>query len=61
MKTLISEEQTVKYQVKLKGQVLTEAPSQVLAEQFIMTLAKEQQSEAIVVPVTEGGQQVLLG
>lgn len=61
MNTLISEEQTVKYQVKLNGTILTEAPSQILAEQFIMTLAKKQQSEAVVVPVTESGQQILLG
>lgn len=61
MQTLISEEQTVKYQVKLHGQVLTEAPSKQLAEQFVMTLGQDQQREAVVVPVTEGGQQVLLG
>jgi hypothetical protein len=61
MDNLISEEETVKYQVKLNGQILNEAPSKLLAEQFITTLAKEQQQQAVIVPVTESGQQVLFG
>lgn len=61
MTTLMTEEQKVRYQVKLRGQVLKEAPSKALAEQFIMTLGQEQQREAVVIPITEGGQQILLG
>ena len=61
MTTLMTEEETVKFQVKLHGQVLTEAPSRQLAEQFIMTLGEQQRNEAVVVPVTNGGHQVLLG
>ena len=61
MTNLISEEQTVKYQVKLNGQVLTEAPSEALAQQFIMSLGEEQRKQAVVVPITESGHQILLG
>ena len=61
MTTLMNEEQTVKFQVKLNGQVLTEAPSRQLAEQLIMTLGESQRNEAVVAPVTDGGHQVLLG
>lgn len=57
----INENPTVKYRVVLNGQVLQEAPSQMLAEQFIMTLSEEQRAKAQVVPITEGGQQVLFG
>ena len=61
MNNLINETPTVKYRVILAGQVLKEAPSQMLAEQFIMTLSEEQRAKAQVVPVTEGGQQLLFG
>jgi len=58
---LISENENIKYQVKLNGKVLTEAPSKALAEQFIMTLVENQRHNAQIVPITEGGKQILFG
>lgn len=58
---LITENSAVKFQVKLNGQVLTEAQSRTLAEQFVSTLSPEQRSNAQIVPITEGGQQILFG
>lgn len=60
-KTLITEQESVKYQVKLGNQVLNEAQSRHLAEQFISTLTPEQRDKAVIVPITEGGQQILFG
>ena len=57
---LINEDEKITYQVKLNGQVLNEAQSQSLAEQFVSTLAPEQQKAITIVPVT-GGKQVLFG
>lgn len=61
MNTMIQEEEKITYQVKLGNQVLAERPSKQLAEHFITTLGTDQQREAVVVPVTSGGKQVLLG
>jgi hypothetical protein len=60
-KPLMTEEQKIKFQVRINGQVLTEAQSKPLAEQFVMSLTREQQEKAEIVPVTGGGHQVLLG
>lgn len=61
MSAQILESEVVKYQVQVNGQVLTTAHSQILAETFIGTLAPEQQQRAVVVPITEGGKQILMG
>jgi hypothetical protein len=58
---LINETATIKYQVKLGNQVLTESHSRPVVEQFITTLSEEQRQKAVIVPVTEAGQQVLFG
>lgn len=57
----MTNQEVVKYRVELDGRVLTEAQSRHLAESFVSTLAKDQQSKARIVPITEGGQQVLFG
>lgn len=59
--SLISEDTKIKYRVMLNGNILTEAPSKPLAEQFVMTLAESQRQKVQIVPIVEGGQQVLLG
>lgn len=58
---LMNENESVKYQVRLGGEVLTEAQSRPMAEQFVMSLTKEQREKATIVPITEGGKQILLG
>lgn len=60
-KPLMTEQEEIKFQVRVNGQVLTEAQSKPLAEQFVMSLTREQQERAVIVPVTKGGHQVLLG
>lgn len=57
----INETPQLKYQVVLNGTVLNEAPSQPLAEQFLMSLSEDQRHKAKIVPVTEGGQHLLFG
>lgn len=57
----ILENESLQYQVLLNGQVLTTAQSKPLAEGFVASLAIEQQSEAQIVPITQGGKQLLMG
>lgn len=54
-------ENNMKFQIKVNGQVIAERQSQHLAEQFVSSLTTEQQQKAVIVPVTEGGKQFLLG
>lgn len=64
MKTnlLLDNENSVKYQVVLNGQVLAERPTSQLAETFVAQLTSEQQNEVSIVPVTtDSGKQILLG
>jgi hypothetical protein len=61
MNAQILENERIQYQVLLNGKVLTTAQSQTLAEGFVATLAQEQQSEARIVPITQGGKQLLMG
>ena len=61
MRSQVLESEVVKYQVVVNGQVLTTAQSSFLAENFIASLAPEQQAAARIVPITEGGQQILMG
>ena len=55
------ENTTIKYGVILNGQQVAVKVTQQLAEQFISTLDQSQQQNASIVPISEGGQQVLLG
>jgi len=61
MNNMLKETQTVKYRVQVNGVTLNESLSQGLAEQFIATLLPEQRSNAVIIPVTESGAQILLG
>ena len=61
MNNMIRETQNVRYQVKVNGITLNESVSKTLAEQFISTLLPEQRNQAIIVPVTDQGSQVLFG
>ena len=61
MRSQVLESEVVKYQVQVNGQVLTTAQSSYLAESFIASLAPEQQAKARIVPITEGGKQILMG
>lgn len=60
---MIREQQTPKYQVKLKtGMVLSALfESRFSAEQFLLALPVEQRIIAEIVPVTTEGQQILFG
>ena len=61
MENMIKETQTVKYRVVVNGVTLNESLSQSLAEQFIASLLPEQRNNAVIVPITESGSQILLG
>lgn len=62
MSQMLHEVDEVKYVVKVNG-VTVSVPftSRMIAEQHIANLPADQQPIAEVVPVTENGQQVLLG
>jgi hypothetical protein len=57
----MTDNNTVKYRVELDGQKLTDAQSRHLAENFVASLTPDKQARAKIVPITEGGQQVLFG
>lgn len=57
----LSEHEIIKYRVVYAGNVLLESVPRAVAEQFIANLAKNVQENAQIVPVTDNGQQVLLG
>lgn len=57
----LTENETLKYNVKIGDKVLLETFSKATAEQFISTLTGDAQSKAVIVPVTQDGLQVLLG
>jgi|TARA_R110000851_G_scaffold197882_1_gene348962 hypothetical protein len=59
MNDRILESENIKYKVLLNGQTLTEAQSRNLAENFVSTLTAEQQKNVQIVPITEGGKQLL--
>tara|TARA_S200002703_G_scaffold152863_1_gene153773 strand:+ start:224 stop:409 length:186 start_codon:yes stop_codon:yes gene_type:complete len=61
MNNKILENESIKYRVVLDNRVLAERTSELLAEQFVATLTPEQQSNVNIIPITEGGKQVLLG
>lgn len=57
----LSENETIKYRVVYDGSTLLEAVPRMVAEQFVANLAKNVRENVIIIPVTDGGQQVLLG
>lgn len=57
----ILENERVLYQVRLNGQVLTTAQSSHLAENFVASLDAEKQKLVEILPITAGGQQILMG
>ena len=61
MSDYIRETEEIKYRIILNNKVLTVRESYFLAEQFISTLGPEQQKEAKIEPITDGGKQVLFG
>lgn len=61
MNDTILEAETVKYQVVLNGSVLHGPTSKGLAENFVMSLTEEQRNNVQIIPVTDNGQQILLG
>ncbi|RLC97485.1 MAG: hypothetical protein DRI46_12975 [Chloroflexi bacterium] len=61
MNAQILENERVKYQVRLNGQVLTTASSQQLAESFVTSLDHEKQKLVEIIPITGSGQQILMG
>ena len=58
---MLKENPSIKYRVQVNGVTLNESMSEYLAEQFISTLLPEQRSKAVIVPITEAGQQILFG
>ena len=50
----------IKFVVKVNGQVRTSPLPQTLAEAAIQNLPESERASAIIVPVTEGGQELLL-
>lgn len=58
---LINETQSLRYRVVVENKTLHESASQLSADNFIASLTLEQQAKARIVPITENGQQVLLG
>lgn len=61
MTKTINENQTVKYRVVVRGNVLLETASLRSAEQFVGSLSEATQQSATIVPITSDGAQVLLG
>jgi len=62
MDTIINETGTLKYVIKVNGIVVSiPFQSQTQAQNAITNLSESQQSIATVVPVTENGQEVLMG
>lgn len=56
---LISENETIKYCVKLDGATLSEHSDKMLAEQFLVSLLPEQRARAKVVPIMGNGKEIL--
>lgn len=56
---MIKENQSMKYRVIVNGKVITECPSMQIANNLILSLPVTEQENAIVVPVTTEGKQVL--
>ena len=54
-------QQELKYVVKVNGQSRTAALPKTLAEAAIQNLPESERALAQLVPVTEGGQEILLG
>lgn len=63
MNTLLTDSapQETKYVVKVNGQVRTAPLPKHLAESTLSTLPLEEQARAELVPVTNQGQEILLG
>ena len=57
----ILENEDIRYNVLVNGQVLKSGVPKVLAEQFVASLSEDQQPNAQIVPVTSSGQRVLFG
>lgn len=59
---MLSEVDETKFVVKVNGRVVSDTfASRMLAEQAVANLPKDQQPIAEIVPVTSGGQEILLG
>ena len=53
-------EQELKYVVKVNGKVRTKPLLRTLAEADVSNLPEDERSLAVLVPVTDGGQELLL-
>ena len=58
---IISENTTIKFRVVVDGITLYEAASREAISSYIANLIPETRAKAQVVPITESGQQILLG
>ncbi|QDJ96351.1 hypothetical protein Xoosp13_164 [Xanthomonas phage Xoo-sp13] len=54
-------ENPTKYQVRVSGKLIGEVPSRLAAEILLGTLTESEKSQASIVPVSDSGNQVLLG
>lgn len=57
----LTENEELRFRVVCQGSVLLEAVSRAIAERFVAKLTGETQREVQIVPVTQDGNQVLLG
>lgn len=61
LNNMIKENEAMKYQVMVNGQIVHESASMNLAENFLLSLLPEQRQNAKIIPVTNSGKQFLLG
>ena len=61
MNNQILENEEIRYNVIVNGQVLKSGVPQMIAEQFVASLSEDLQPTAQIVPVTSGGKRVLFG